>query len=307
VLNHLQTIELDPARDRFLGINTNCLETLELLRQRGVFSVVDQVDPGLAEEEIVLDEVERWPGWATFPSRMPESYWDRLKAEWELANIVLVNSAWSANALVKQGVPRDKLIVVPLAIDLHHAQPPRIARAQGPLNVLWLGSIILRKGIPYLIEAARRLANQSIQFLLAGPLGISPEAVRTFPPNVKLLGRVTRDQLSQIYRQAHLFVLPTISDGFAITQLEAMAHGLPVIATPNCGQVVTDGIDGFVVPARDSQALADALARLNHNRPLLQTMSVNALKTVQKYDLSSNARRINQLVAEKHGLCSSLR
>jgi glycosyltransferase involved in cell wall biosynthesis len=300
-------MELDPARDRFFGFNTNCLEALELLRQRGVFSLVDQVDPGLAEEEIVLAEVERWPGWATFPGRMPESYWDRLKAEWELADIILVNSTWSGNALVKQGVPREKLIVVPLSIDLNHAQPPRIVRAQGPLKVLWLGSIILRKGIPYLIEAARRLANQSIEFLLAGPLGISPEAVRTFPPNVKLLGRVTRDQLSQIYRQAHLFVLPTISDGFAITQLEAMAHGLPVIATPNCGQVVTDGIDGFVVPARDSLALADAIARLNYNRPLLSAMSVKAPKTVQKYDLSSNARLINQLVAEKHSLCSSLR
>jgi glycosyltransferase involved in cell wall biosynthesis len=93
--------------------------------------------------------------------------------------------------------------------------------------------------------------------------------------------------------------LPTISDGFAITQLEAMAHGLPVITTPNCGQVVTDGVDGFIVPVRDSQALADAIARLDGDRPLLRTMSANTLLTVQKYDLPSNARLIGDLVSHR--------
>jgi glycosyltransferase involved in cell wall biosynthesis len=169
-------------------------------------------------------------------------------------------------------------------------------KAQGNLKVLWLGGVILRKGIPYLIEAARSLQSQNIEFLLAGPLGISQTAVQSFPPNVKILGRITRDLLSEVYRQAHVFVLPTISDGFAITQLEAMAHGLPVVATPNCGRVVTDGVDGIIIPARDSEPLAEALAKLDKDRKLLQAMSANALKTVQAYDLPSNARLIQTLV-----------
>jgi glycosyltransferase involved in cell wall biosynthesis len=71
--------------------------------------------------------------------------------------------------------------------------------------------------------------------------------------------------------------------------------------------VVTDGEDGFIVPARDSRALAHALETLNQDRQRLRAMSRQALRTIQKYDLRSNARLINQLVAEKHGLCSSLR
>jgi glycosyltransferase involved in cell wall biosynthesis len=300
VCDHLSTIELDPERDMFFGFNTNCLETLELLKERRVFTVVDQVDPARAEEETVRTELERWPGWAQTPGPVPDGYWERLKAEWAAADLVLVNSEWSAAGLVQQGMPRAKIITVPLAIDLGPLVASEPVKPGKTLKVLWLGSVILRKGIPYLVEAARLLQGQDIEFLVAGQVGISDRAVRAFPPNMKVLGRVTRDKLGEVYRQAHVFVLPTISDGFAVTQLEAMAHGLPVVATPNCGRVVTDGADGLIVPPRDGKALANALARLHNDRPLLREMSRNALTTVRSYDLPSNAILINEQVAKHH-------
>ena len=297
IRRHLERVEMDPRRDCFFGFNTNCLELMEILRKRQVFTVIDQVDPGRIEEDMILEEIERWPGWASAPERMTGEYWQRIEAEWKAADAVLVNSEWSWQALVRQGVRPEKIMVVPLAIDVaaDHVLAP--VNPEGPLKVLWLGSIILRKGISYLVEAARQLPN--VEFLLAGPLGISRQAVQSFPGNVKLLGRVTRDQLGAYYRQAQVFVLPTISDGFAVTQLEAMAHGLPVIATPNCGNVVTDGVDGLIVPIRDSEALADAIARLDADRSLLRNMSANTLETVQKYDLPSNARLIQGFVSQR--------
>jgi len=295
ICRDLKTVELDPGIDRFFSFNSNSLEALEFLKERKICTILDQVDPGLVEENIVLEEAERWPGWEGIPGRMGQAYWDRVKAEWAAASLVLVNSEWSAEALVIQGVPREKIIVVPLAIDLVSNHSLKPVNPDGNLKVLWMGSVILRKGIQYLVEAARKLERQNVEFLLAGPLGISRQAVRSFPSNIKVLGRVTRDKLADFYRQAHVFVLPTLSDGFAITQLEAMAHGLPVITTPNCGRVVTDGVDGFIVPARDSKALADAIARLDTNRSLLRAMSANTLLTVIRYDLSSNAKMIELL------------
>jgi glycosyltransferase involved in cell wall biosynthesis len=261
--------------------------------------VIDQIDPGRVEEDLVLEENERWPGWASVPGRMSENYWRRLEAEWQAADTVLVNSEWSQQALMQQGVPAKKIIVVPLALNSQLKKTPMPVKATGTLKVLWLGSVILRKGIPYLAEAARLLGKRNIEFLLAGPLGISREALQSFPGSIKILGRITRDRLDEVYSQAHVFVLPTISDGFAITQLEAMAHGLPLVTTPNCGRVVTDGLDGLIVPARDSKALADALARLEANRALVTEMSFNALQTVANYDLTSNASLINRLVCEQ--------
>ena len=299
VREHLKRQELDWVSDSFFGFNSNCLETLEYLRARGVFTVVDQVDPGKVEEDLCIEEAERWPEWSRVPGRMSADYWDRIKAEWTTADLVLVNSEWSAEALVQQGVARDKLIVVPLALDLPGEKERPGSKPEGKLKVLWLGSIILRKGIQYLVQAARLLEREGVEFILAGSIGVSDRAVRSFPPNMRLIGNLTRNHVGDVYQQAHVFVLPTLSDGFAITQLEAMAHSLPVVTTPNCGKVVTDGVDGFIVPVRQPQALAEAIYRLHANRSLLAQMSANALRTVKKYDLSSNAAMIQRLVTER--------
>ena len=285
--------QLNPDTDCFFAYNSLCLETFELLRQRRILTVVDQVDGAEVEDDLIFQESEKWPDWASRASRPPKSFWNRVKAEWALADLVMVNSEWSQTMVVQQGVPKSKTIVVPLGIDPLPNRSSEPVKSEGTLKVLWLGSLILRKGIQYLAEAARQLLGENIEFILVGPIGVSDKAIETFPSNMKLLNRVTRDRVGEIYRQSHVFVLPTLSDGFAVTQLEAMARGLPVIATPNCGRVVTDGVDGCIVPACDSRSLADALSKLNHNRPLLREMSANALKTVRRYSLESAVKQID--------------
>jgi glycosyltransferase involved in cell wall biosynthesis len=158
--------------------------------------------------------------------------------------------------------------------------------------VLWLGSVVLRKGIPYLVEAARTLTAADIEVTVAGPIGITDEAVARAPDNVTFVGAVPRDRVSALYRAADVFVLPTLSDGFGITQVEAMAHGCPVIATPNCGRVVTDGEDGYVVPPRDAEAIAEALRGLVQDRDRVKRMAKVARATAQNYTLDAYARRL---------------
>lgn len=296
VRDRIAKLDLDPQVDHFLGFNSNCLEILEFLKEQKIFTLVDQVDPGKVEEDLVIAEASRWPGWEKLPGRLPEEYWHRVKAEWATASMVLVNSDWSKKALIQQEVAEDRIIVVPLAIDLSQWRSGPPMDTSGPLRVLWIGSVLLRKGIQYLVEAARLLENERIEFTVAGPVFLSDEVVKTFPSNIELIGRVTRSQLSTLYRQGHVFVLPTLSDGFAVTQLEAMSHGLPVVTTPNCGPVVENGVDGLIVPAADGKALAGALARLNSDRKLLAEMSQRALEKVRHYDLPQNALLINKLI-----------
>jgi glycosyltransferase involved in cell wall biosynthesis len=92
-------------------------------------------------------------------------------------------------------------------------------------------------------------------------------------------------------------VLPTLSDGFAITQLEAMAHGLPVIATPNCGEVVSDGVDGFVVLTRDAEALAQTFRRYLAQPELLRSQSAAALVKARQFTLDRLAASLANLEA----------
>lgn len=296
VAKHLQRRKLNPGTEAFFGFNTGALESLEMLRGRGFLTLVDQIDPARSEEDLVFQEAERWPGWQKLPGRIPEAYYHRLAAEWSAASLVLVNSRWSQLALIDQGVPAEKIVVVPLAYEVTKKQVSNKTFASMPLTVLWLGSVTLRKGIQYLIEAAKMLENSPVRFIVAGPVHISDDAVATAPPNVSFLGRVTRDRVEELYQKADVFVLPTISDGFGITQIEAMSYGLPVITTPNCGTVVDDGQDGLIVPAANSSALASAIEHLNSNRRSLKAMAPQAVIKAGQFSLHAYAERVESAV-----------
>jgi glycosyltransferase involved in cell wall biosynthesis len=157
--------------------------------------------------------------------------------------------------------------------------------------------VILRKGIQYLMEAARRLERERIQFEVVGPIGISRTATATAPSNLTFHGRADRLQTANWYQRADVFVLPTLSDGFAITQLEAMAYGLPVVATDCCGEVVADGVDGFIVPARNVDALVQAFQQYLQRPELLSAQSEAALRKAQQFNLSRLAENLMRLEA----------
>jgi glycosyltransferase involved in cell wall biosynthesis len=289
---------VDPKTDAFFGFNSTSLSTIRAMRERGVPTVLDQIDPAKVEEDIVFAEGLKWPGWQQTPGRVPEEYWDRLSAEWNAADLVLVNSQWTRSALVKQGLAPEKIIIVPLAYEPAPGPVPLPRRDDHPLTILWLGAVILRKGIQYLIEAARLLGDRNMKFVVVGPIGISQMAMDTAPPNMSFLGRITREQTHELYQSADLFVLPTLSDGFAITQVEAMNRGLPVIATPNCGEVVTHGQNGLIVPAADGRALAEAISQLDQDRGLLAEMSHNAFIRSTQFLLPNQARAVETAVQE---------
>ncbi len=297
VARHLKMRRLEPEKDVFLGFNTGSFETIQLMNERGIPNVLDQIDPAAVEEQIVYEETLKWPGWQKAAGRIPDFYWQRMRDEWSAANMILVNSQWSKDALIKQGVPAEKMFIVPVAYEAARTHLPSRKNMDGPLTVLWIGSVNLRKGIQYLIQAAKLLlTNPRIRFLIAGPIYISDQALATAPANMQFIGKVNRDQTEEMYRRADVFVLPTISDGFAITQVEAMAQGLPVITTPNCGEVVTPEVDGLIVPASDAQSLAGAIARLDENRLLLREMSYRALDKSAHFYLPRQAQLVEEAV-----------
>jgi glycosyltransferase involved in cell wall biosynthesis len=293
-----------PDNNVFFGYDTGCYEVLEWFAGTDGLAIVDQIDPGRVEKEIVLDEIERWPGWATQAPVLHPTYYERIKAEWDLASVVMVNSEWSREALVQQGVPEAKIEIIPIAYEPESTPQTGPAEVDGtsrPLRVLWLGSVILRKGIQYLVEAAERLKGADIEIDVVGPIGITDEALAQAPSNMTFHGRVPRDEVDEWYRRSDVFVLPTLSDGFAITQLEAMSHGLPVIATPRCGAVVEDGENGSVVPVRDPDRLADAIETLAASPALRRGMSREAHRRIDQYSLSRVGDQLVDMVDARTG------
>jgi len=302
-----------PPHKVFFGYSYASLEMLAAEKKRGVLTVLDQIDPGAVEFQLVAEEMARFPELAGPPPEFPAAYYERNRREWELADRVVVNSEFCRKALLKQGVPAEKLLVVPLCYeaegttrlrDNETTRPEDGSRKSEvrsrksdlrPLNVLFLGQVNIRKGIHYLMEAARLLEREKIHFDVVGPIGISPDAVASAPRNFTFHGQATRDQADTWYRKADLFVLPTLSDGFAITQLEAMSHGLPVITTPCCGEVVSDGVDGFIVPPRDAEALAKTFLRYLAEPGLLREQQQAAVEKAKQFTLNRLAGNLLSL------------
>jgi len=317
----------------FFGYDTGFLEPAEWMKARGGKTIVCQMDPSRFEVDLVKEEEKLWPGWANRSVEVPEAYFQRREQEWAVADLVMVNSEWTKAALISQGVNEGKIVVVPLAYELEKAKGERLkakggiyknqvvgrwAREEGneisekssristldsrrTLRVLFLGQVILRKGIQYLVEAAKLFQNEAVIFDVVGPIGISEEVVTSAPPNMIFHGPISRDKAPEFFGNADLFVLPTLSDGFALTQLEAMAYGLPVITTQNCGQVVTNGVDGAIVPTRDAAILADSIRSLIQDPARLQGMSESTLSKVAQFGLSvlgENLREVERRLAE---------
>jgi glycosyltransferase involved in cell wall biosynthesis len=266
---------LDVPHTAYLGFTSAALEALESENRSGILTVLNQIDPARIEEEIVFEEMQRHKSWVLHgQERIPRAYFERVSAEWSAAKRIFVNSAWSKSALIQQGVPAQKIRVCPLAYKPAVAHAKHVSPRGARLRVLWLGTLCLRKGIVYAVEAARRLADQPIDFTLVGPNEVRLPAL---PANCTYADRIPRSQIGALYSSHDIFILPTLSDGFALTQLEAMAHGLPVIATSHCGEVVEDGVSGRIVPARDSRSLAEAIVEIGGDSHKLEAMSHAAL------------------------------
>jgi glycosyltransferase involved in cell wall biosynthesis len=269
----------------YFGFSGASLEALEFTKEKGRLAVLDEIAPTHLEDSIVLAEQRRFPRWEPKSSITPDSYLRRIEAEWAMADRIVVNSVWSRDAIVAHGADRKKIQVVPISYESPNPVPEVKSLSQGEtLRVLWLGTLNLRKGLPYALEAARMLEDAPVQFTFAGPSVIDLSRALPLPRNAVFLGQVPRAEVGRIWEKHHVFLLPTLSDGFAITQIEAMAHALPVIATENCGSVVESNRSGLIVPPRDPIAIADAIRVFIDGRLDLAQASAAALVRAKEFN-----------------------
>lgn len=272
------------------------LEIFREARRAGCRTVLGQIDPAIAEEDIVADAVARHAELNPHWQRAPASYWQRWREECALADRIVVNSEWAREGLIELGIEAGKLHVVPLAYEGPRQETarewPAHFDAGRPLRLLFLGSVIVRKGAAELLAAARLMRDEPVEFHLVGPLGIDiPEADRA-NPRLFVHGPVSRQSAAAWFRAADVFILPTLSDGFGLTLIEAQAHGLPVIASRHCGDVVRDDESGFVLDEVSGEAIASAVRTAMSGD--LRRMSEAAVRRSGDF---SAASVVDQLVA----------
>jgi glycosyltransferase involved in cell wall biosynthesis len=249
-------------------------EVIAEARRRGLFVAFEQVlGPDL--NPIMAEERNRFPGFEAQESPENDAYYLRAHTRiWREANAILAPSGHVRDGIVALGGPPEKIHLVPYGVDARWFEArPR----PEPGRVLFVGSVGLRKGSHYLAEAARMLAARRVpcEIRVVGPVNAAAAASPLFS-GPRYVGPVTRAQVLDEFLKADLFVLPTLAEGSATAHIEALACGLPVVTTPNCGTWIHDGVEGFIVPIRDAAALAERIEAIVTDRSLRAEMSFRA-------------------------------
>ena len=275
-------------------------EIFEFARERGWRAVLGQIDPGPVEERIVTDLQDKSPVQQTHWKPAPKAYWDNWRDECSLADQIVVNSHWSKDALIAEGVDPEKIRVIPVAYEAasgsksYQRHYPRTFTAARPLRVLFLGQINLRKGVAQLLDAVKLLSGEHVEFWFVGPTQIHvPEEFRRHP-QIRWFGVAPRVAVDRYYSDADVFILPTHSDGFGLTQLEAQAWKLPVITSRYCGDVVRDGLNGVVLKEVSGHTIADVLHEYLHSPEKLSAMSAHC-GVEERFSLATLASSLRDL------------
>ena len=272
-----------PANSILFTYSYAALGLLRYAKSRGWQTVLGQIDPGIIEERIVQAEVTKHSALAPDWRPAPAAYWETWRQECQLADRILVNSKWSAQLLQQAGIDPNKLEIVPLvyapppeAQAFSRTYPAKFSQAR-PLSVLFLGQINLRKGIAAVLEAITLLKSQPIEFWMVGPqqISIPPELIEH--PQIRWAGSIARSQVQDYYQQADLFLFPTLSDGFGLTQLEAQAWKLPLITSGFCGEVVKDQISGVSLSEVTGKTIAETLQNCLNDPQSLASYSAQSV------------------------------
>ncbi len=204
----------------------------------------------------------------------------RMAREIESADLVICPSDFVRESMVSRGVPAEKCHVRHFGVDTSIFRP-RPGVPERPVFVC-VGSICLRKGHQYLFRAFAKLRESHPEARLVCIGGVRPDFAVEWPAwrgMIEHHPQLSQSALAEILREASAFVLASVEEGFARVLSEAMAAGLPLIATHESGAttVITDGLQGMVVPVRSVEALYVAMKRLAEDRAMNRRMGEAAL------------------------------
>lgn len=220
---------------------------------------------------ILAEERELRPQWAPTIGALRDSTEKcaRKDAELLFADCVVVSSRFVAESLALAPNPPARVEILPYGAPVPSPVPLASRRPQDPLRILFAGHLRQRKGVAYLFEALAQL-QQPHELTLAGPLPAQPCPAlerELAKPHRRWLGVLPHLKLLEAMRAHHVFVFPSLAEGFGLVVTEALANGLPVITTAHtCApEVIRDGVEGFIVPIRDPDAIAQRLTLLYEN------------------------------------------
>jgi glycosyltransferase involved in cell wall biosynthesis len=270
--------------DLFHGWSGEALQSLQAAKSLGIPTLLEvptwhrqkgRVLPPKTEHELAMENAPVPRRWL---NRLLISRQESLM-EYDTADLLLVLSAKAAETFSILGTPKEKLYPISRGVDVSRFVPgpkPAIFRA------VFVGALIKRKGVHWLVEAWRRLKLPSAELWLAGhPHAEMQPFLKDLPENVKLLG-FTKD-IVKVYQACSVHIFPSECEGSAKSTYEAAACGLAQITTRESGDVVVDGENGLLVPPNNVEALMTAITKLYDQPGLIEELGQRGRERVVQH------------------------
>jgi glycosyltransferase involved in cell wall biosynthesis len=262
----------------FVGWSGFCRQSLKVAKKNGMRTIVERGSTHILWQfRTLTEEAARTGLRVALPSK--ETIEAELE-EYEIADYIAVPSSFAAQTFIEQKIKPEKILKNPYGVDIKkYAVEPRRA-GDKKLRIIHVGRCSVQKGVHYLTEAVESTSDCYLTFVGALDPGIRESISKS---KTTIVGPVPSSQLAGFYNRSDVFCLASLQEGMALVIAQAMACGLPVIITPNTGgqELVTDGIEGFIVPARDPDAIASKLELLRDDPKLRQEMGRRARMRIE--------------------------
>lgn len=284
-------------------------EALRALAGKPTLKLVMRGSAHIRAQAKLLEEEEERTG---VPQEVPSAWMTaREEREYGIADGIVVLSTFAQQTFIAEGVPPEKLCLLPLGarLDAFRPSPAEVeARCQRilsgePLRVLYVGTISFRKGMGDLATIVRQLYRTGFRFRCVGP--ISSEAthlVSELRQYAEFIPKRPQQKLPAVYAWGDVFIFPSIEDGYAIVLAQAAASGLPILTTANCAgpDLLREGESGWVFPIRSPHSFVERLQWCAAHRTELAAMARRIPAEFQPRDWADVA-------ADFEALCMSSR
>ncbi len=240
------------------------------------------------DEEIELVPVARHSILGELEMNQDQHVLDRLIGESSLADACVVASSFTKESLVQNGIPSDQISVISYGVDASRfPQKKNYNLFNGSLNILFVGQMIQRKGLYYLLEAVKRLSSRNINLTIVGRGSIDRDLLNNYSSasNINVKVNLSHSDLINEFHKNDVLIFPSLVEGFGQVILEAMSSGLPVICTPNTAgrDLFLTGDEGIILPIRNIDALTENIEWCVGNKSELADMGRIAGATAQKF------------------------
>lgn len=280
----------------------NSLNTLRAAKDKGLYTIYEIPSPEHNfVHNLLNNEIDKYPTLNTeyyrYTSSLLESRTLKRHREFELADLVLVNSNFTKSSFEKCGLDTSKIRVIPLGCPEPNSTQSEFM-SSNKLRILWAGTFSIRKGGHYLLKSLDKLNNIDYELDIFGKVEINPSDFMSDINKINIKGTVSRNELLQNMASYDFLVFPTLCDGFGMVVTEALSMGLPVITTDKAGasDLIEDGVNGLVITSHSSDSLSKSIIWCNEHRDQLFNMRKKARESAKKWQWKHYRKELQNII-----------